>query len=322
VCAATGRTSTKDGKVPVVDQDCMETVPETLGGCGLGEAGDSTCVPTVDTDVFGCVPVEAGSPLLGLYPKFLCGCEGSTATELGCLNGVPKDVCGTAAETSYLPRVPTFVCGCGDDPAQLDTGFASVCMSNVDKLVCGSFDTLRTDRGDPGDDPADCLTDVPEFARGCGPDTEPTAANPTCLRDTLALFGCDNVPNEASAIPRVPEYLCGCGEETAYTGVGLPCLSFVGDNTTSGDPICGATPITSTAQVLPVITNDICGCDDGVQGDDCLDNVPKTVCGPRAICSPVATPAEQGDCAADTLCKSLLPEGAPDAIGDICEPVP
>jgi hypothetical protein len=182
----------------------------------------------------------------------------------------------------------------------------------------------------PGTDPAsaadDCVEGIPEYARGCGLQAEPSAANPTCLRLTPAAFGCLNVAPTTASIPRVPEYLCGCGETNAYIGPTdpdgpLPCLSFVGNNATSGNPICGATPISATAQVLPVITNNVCGCGDGViSAAICLDNVPTTVCGPVAVC----TEGSAAGCITGQICQDNTGVGgavgtpAGDDIGDAC----
>jgi hypothetical protein len=53
----------------------------------------------------------------------------------------------------------------------------------------------------------------------------------------------------------------------------------------------------------------------------CLDNVVNTICGAIPVCTPVGTIPGESDCPTVTdVCSSHTPIGAPDAIGDTCEP--
>lgn len=291
-------------KVITTDSAELNSIPVFI--CGAVNNPDTSALPpklrNVDTAICGKAPVAAGSPFLAGVPKFFCGCTSNNAKELGCLRNVANTVCGAAAPSAQvLGLVPEFVCGCG--ATTQDAGVLKLCMSFVETTTCGTKNTVVNDRGTPSVPQDDCLEGVPEYAVGCGEEAD-TGSNPSCLRRAGTFLGCIDIPEQTPALPRVPEYVCGCGNaptDVAQPFPAYPCLSRV--HTT----ICGAVPISASAQVQGV-TNNVCGCGDGVAtGTNCVKNVPATICGAIPVCT---------SCPGGTTCTDTNSDG----IGNTCIP--
>lgn len=292
-------------KVMTADSAELNSIP--VFTCGAVNNPDTSSLPklrNVDTAICGKLAVTTGSPFLANVPKFLCGCTNNNAKELGCLRNVEAAVCGAATPIAQvLALVPEFVCGCGLETK--DAGVLKLCMSFVDSATCGTKNTVVRDQG-TATALDDCLEGVPEYATGCGEEVNtPPVNNPNCLpRAPAGILGCIDIPQQTPALPRVPEYVCGCGNaptDVAQPFPAYPCLSRV--HTT----ICGAVPISASAQVAGV-TNNVCGCGEGQStASGCVKNVADTICGAIPVCA---------QCPGGTTCVDTNSDG----IGNTCAP--
>lgn len=362
--------------------------PAFACGCGVGVIA-TNCIPNVGTNVCGAVAVSTGSPFLSTIPVFVCGAVGAAPSLLPSLRNVDKTVCGTkpitqtSAELDDVPaficgeqgnpetslptlrnlpltvcgektpsaavllNIPEFLCGCQNEPVP-----QARCLRNLDVAVCGTKETVVNTKGTP-ETTDDCLTDVPEYARGCGADASP-AASPasarSCLRHAEQFFGCVDTAVDtkgtATAVDDclvgVPEYLLGCGE-TAFTGT-PNCLPFAAPTLGCVDVTlpqravfehicgCGNNP-TDIAQAFPAypclsrVATTICGTIP-VTVSQLAAGVPNTVCGcgdndstssgcvknaPASVCGAVAT------CSAGT-CAGTCQDTNSDGILNFCQP--
>jgi len=315
---------------------CITGVKAYARGCGTDQnagAYPPTCVPHADATLWGC-DQPADGLVVPFQPKYACGCGVGVFTG-SCIPNVGINVCGDSDPTSgQLAAIPEYVCGCQSDPFLRTT-----CLRNIPVTTCGTLETTVSTRDLDGDtnttgDTVSCLVGLVEYAHGCGNAAGPSALDPTCLRNagdptdghtTDILYGCVDIPAVTTSIVGIPEYLCGCGQTATTDANTLPCLAYVGLH---GDttPICGAVPITASAQVNPAIPNNVCGCGDGVPSPaPCLDNVPESACGAKVLCTPIGS---QGNCDADKTCRDLHGGagagtgglgGAGDGIGDTCQ---
>jgi hypothetical protein len=312
---------------------CITGVKAYAHGCGTdANAGvyPPTCVPHAGSTLWGC-DQPADGLVVPFQPKYVCGC-GVGVFSGQCIPNVGTNVCGNTDPTeAQLATIPEYVCGCVGD-----TYARTTCLRNIPVGTCGTLDTALSTHdldGNPSttNDIVSCLVNVPEYARGCGNDAGPSVDYPTCLRNAgdpadpaTRLYGCVNIPSVTSAIVGIAEYLCGCGETATTDPNVLPCLAYVGVHADT-TPICGAVPITTSQQVSPAIPNYVCGCGDGVtSAEACLDNVPTSVCGGMALCTPIGS---QGDCDTGKTCRDLQGgtgagangfNGDGDGIGDTC----
>jgi hypothetical protein len=278
LCGGTGITASTDPS--------LAKVPEFLCGCGNDTRYDGNpdtfrCLSNVAPSICGGLDIPAGNDSLKDMPAYLCGCgngELYDAEPFRCLSNVTTSACGavaiTASNSPLLSTLPVYLCGCGTD-----NPYAAACLRNVDSRWCGARDVAVDDKGTV--DVADnCLIGIPEYLRGCGPGTKPTATTQTCLRNVLSYVGCVNTVvdtrgTEATGddcLQGVPEYAIGCGEAVLTSSEG--CLP--------GAPVIyGCVDVKTTPTQVPEYK---CGCGNGQTSPappayPCLTNVTPEVCG-------------------------------------------
>jgi hypothetical protein len=265
----------------------LARVPQFLCGCGNDLSYDNNpqsfrCLSNVATNLCGRLDIPGGHPSLAAMPAYLCGCGNGELYDdesFRCLSNVASSVCGAVAITSanspLLSGLPVYLCGCGSD-----NPFAAICLRNVDSRWCGARDVPVDGRGtEPVAD--NCLMGIPEYLRGCGPGTRPTADNRTCLRNVLNYPGCDNTETDNrgtestsdDCLRGVPEYAIGCGE-AVLTPDENGCLP--------GAPqLRGCVDVKITPAQVPEY---LCGCGNGQSSQPppaypCLTNVAVEICG-------------------------------------------
>lgn len=258
----------------------LALIPQFI--CGKDNNPDTSAMPKlagVDVAICGGKTIAAGATELASLPALVCGCGGAAPTnEFGCLRNVAADVCGT-----NLSQIPAATCGCGATTALGAT--ERLCIPYTAATTCGSLAITL-------DSTNNCLTNIPEYAVGCGSST-PSASNP-CIPGAPAVHGCTQVTS--GTIRGVPTILCGCGDDRLANG--LPCVDNVPTT------VCGAQTVPLAG--LTTIPASICGCGAAVTYDPanqatfprpCLSKTATTSCGPAIIrtSDPNNTPGTTAD---------------------------
>jgi hypothetical protein len=289
--------------------------PSIFPFCVPDRPDDEACPPALTVgDLNLCDELAAqGVALVGCDPSaptplWVCAARALPTIDDG---EVPADV------GDCMEYVPEFVSGCGLGVQ------ASLCISNVDESRYGCVDVDAL----PAEEQNVLLATVTAYACGCGDGVAHT--NGICIPN-LGTTLCGSKPavvdtrgtatTEDDCLVSVPEYAHGCGEDAEPTPQNM-CLRHA-------PQIYGCVEISwSDIPGLPGIPNVVCGCGDEQLGENCLKNVPESLCGAVARCTEGETGSAAGDpthCAEGEVCSDLKGVGGAvgeppgDDIGDSC----